>query len=286
MIDTGYLLEDTPDGPSLVVTGRWTDAAGRLLARGEVDGLVLNAARGFQEGDLEMLEAGWPLRRLSVLDRSLVDLTPLSRLDGLEMLSIEASPAAELDLSPHAELKSIGGPWNLIRRSVAALTNVEDVSTWAFDESDLRAFRDCAALTVLTLKDAPLLESLSGIEALSWLQRLKIAGAARLKDIEPLGDVARLQELELEDCPGIDAIDELRELRELRFLGISDCGDIASLAPLAGLTRLTVLHAWGSTRILDGDLQPLADLRSLREVRMRDRRGYRPAVRSLAAAVF
>jgi hypothetical protein len=286
MTGAGHVLEDTPDGRSLVVTGRWTGAAERLLARGEVDGLVLNAARGFQEGDLELLDAGWGLRRLTVLDRSLVDLAPVSRLAGLEALSIEANPAAELDLSPHAGLTSIAGPWSLIGGGFGALTRVEEVGTWAFGEPALRAFRDCAALETLTVKDAPRLESLAGVEALSRLRRLKIAGAPRLMDIEPVHDVTTLRELEFEGCAGIAAIDPVRRLEDLRFLGIGDCGDIASLAPLAGLGRLEVLHAWGSTRILDGDLQLLAGLPGLREVRMRDRRGYRPAVRSLAAAVF
>jgi hypothetical protein len=43
--------------------------------------------------------------------------------------------------------------------------------------------------------------------------------------------------------------------------------------------------AWGSTTITDRDLTPLASLPNLREIRMRDRPGYRPRVAELRAAV-
>jgi hypothetical protein len=79
----GYVLEDSPEGRTLVVTGRWSNDAARALARGEADGLVLNYARGFCEGSLDLLDSGWPLRRLDVLDRSIVDLDPIGRLGGL-----------------------------------------------------------------------------------------------------------------------------------------------------------------------------------------------------------
>lgn len=66
------------------------------------------------------------------------------------------------------------------------------------------------------------------------------------------------------------------QLRELRLLGFSDCGEIESVAPLGALEQLEELYAWGSTWIVDGDLSPLARLPRLKEIRMRDRRGYKP----------
>src|SRR3954454_3095114 len=39
-----YVVEDSPHGRSLVVTGRWSNAAAQELASGEIDELVLNYA--------------------------------------------------------------------------------------------------------------------------------------------------------------------------------------------------------------------------------------------------
>lgn len=93
-----YEIEVSPRGRSLVVTGPWPEEASLALARGEADGLVLNYARGFCESSLELLDGAWPLRRLSVLDRSIVDLEPICRLAGIEELSVQAAGHAILEL--------------------------------------------------------------------------------------------------------------------------------------------------------------------------------------------
>jgi hypothetical protein len=43
----GFVLEQGPEGTTLVVTGDWSDEQASILSSGEVDGLVLNYARGF-----------------------------------------------------------------------------------------------------------------------------------------------------------------------------------------------------------------------------------------------
>jgi hypothetical protein len=74
-------------------------------------------------------------------------------------------------------------------------------------------------------------------------------------------------------------------LVNLRFLGISECGEVESLAPIGSLDQLEVLYAWGSTRIVDGDLSPLARLPRLKELSVRDRRDYKPRVADLLSAL-
>jgi hypothetical protein len=75
-----FRLEDTPKGRTLVVTGPWSDDAEGVLVRGEADGLVLNYARGFREGNLEFLDRWTAVRRLNVLDREITDVGPIGRL--------------------------------------------------------------------------------------------------------------------------------------------------------------------------------------------------------------
>jgi hypothetical protein len=142
------------------------------------------------------------------------------------------------------------------------------------------------ALKHLTVKEAPNLESVSGIRDLPNRTVLGIFLARRLGEIGDVADRGRsLRELELEDRPGIDAIDDVESLGYLRFLSISECGDIASLAPVGSLKQLETLYAWGSTRIVDADLSPLAQLPRLKEIRMRNRRGYKPPVSDLVSAL-
>jgi internalin A len=283
----GYVLEDSPEGRSLVVTGPWSDDAARVVARGEADGLVLNYARGFSEGSLDLLDGRWPLRRLDVLDRSIVDLDPIGRLAGLEELAVQAAVEAALDLGGLSGLRSVAGEWELIGGTLGAVAELQRVVTWMFSDVDLHAFRDHVALSTVTIKDAQYLESLAGLGDLPNLASLMIAGAPRLRVLDEIAELsASLRVLKFQKCAGIDAIDDVEPLVDLRVLGVSDCGAVASLAPLRSLMQLETFYAWGSTRISDGDLSPLTRLPRLREIRMRNRRGYTPPVADLPAAVF
>ena len=115
MRPVSWVLEEEPRGTNLVVTGAWTPAAADVLRSRTADGLTLNYARGFVGGSLDFLDPAWQLRRLHLLDRSIVNLSPLDRLgDSLEELSIQAAQTAELDLAPLAQLRSSrgrGGFW-------------------------------------------------------------------------------------------------------------------------------------------------------------------------------
>lgn len=255
---------------------------------GDADGLVLNYARGFADQTLEMLSPDWGLKRLDVLDRSITDLQPLERLGlTLEVLSVQAAAAAELDLAGLPELRSLAGEWSLLRPSIGAAHRLQRLSTWAFDEPDLRSVRDHVELEHLTIKDARHLQSLSGIDCLHDLTVFTLRGAPRLADIADLAQLApSLREVTVEAAPLIGGLDAFEGLASLTFLSVGDCGNIDSLRPIAGLSVLETLYAWGSTRIVDGDLSALQRLPALKELRMRPRREYRPSVRDIPAAVF
>ena len=241
-----------------------------------------------ERGELEFLNSRLGVRRLKLLDRGIRDVRPLYRLtDTLEELSIQAAPEAELDLDQLPGVQKIGGDWGLIGPTLGGLDHLREVSTWRFAEEDLRAFETHTGLERLTVKDAPRLESLDGLANHAALTHLEIRGAKRLSDISALAETrARLAELTLEECRAIDTLESVGGLRALRHLGIGQCGELPSAAELQTLLALEVLSAWGSTCFVDGDLSVLTRLPALREVRMRNRSHYRPAVKDIPAAVF
>lgn len=283
----GFHIDDSLDGRWLVIDGQWSAEAAAVLACGDADSLCLNYARGFAHGSLEFLDTDVELRRLDVLDRSIRDLSPIERLEGLEELSVQAAAGATLDLSRLSGLRSLAGDWSLIGQSLGRISSVQRIVTWDFNEADLHPFSDQRALTRLVIKDAGRLRSLAGLAELGRLESVKVALAPSLSVIDEVTALdGTLQELEFEACPGLQAVDPVGALLKLRVHGVSDCGDIASFAPLRSLQELSVLYAWGSTRVVDGDLSPLGYLPKLREIRMRNRKHYRPAVGEFSAAVF
>jgi internalin A len=282
-----FVIEEDAQGNSLVITGAWSDAAAQALKRGLADRLVLNYARGFTGTNLDFLDRGLGLRRLDLLHRSIESLEPIARLgNSLEELSVQAANGAELDLQSLPRLRVLAGEWSLIAPTLNSIRQLSSLVTWRFGETDLHDFRDHVELERLTIKEAPHLRSLSGVSDLSELEMLEIVDAKNLSDVsDVVGLVESLRELKLETCRSIDSIDDLGFLVRLRILELSDCGDVDSFAPLEKLEQLEQLHAWGSTRVVDADLSPIQSLPHLHEVRMQDRRGYRPRLADVVASL-
>jgi hypothetical protein len=281
-----FVLARTAQGRTLVVTGPWTSAAASLLSRGEVDGLTLNYALGFCESDLSFF-GEWPIRRLQILDRLLVDLSPIERLSpSLEDLSVQVAPEARLNLAGFWNLRKLSGDWQLLRLALGQVQSLETLITWNFDEANLLPLIEHSRLETLTIKDAPRLQTLRGIRTLKSTSVLGFCTARQLWDISDLTGSARtLQELRFENCTRIGAIDALNGLTGLRHLEMNDCRRIKSFEPIRDLPELEVLHARGSTRIVDRNLSLLLRLPRLRELRMKSRIEYRPSVDEVKTAI-
>lgn len=208
----------------MVVTGGWPRGADRLLQSGGIEALTLNYAKGFCEGNLAFME-DWPLRRLHILDRSLIDLDPINRVAAsLEELSVQAAPEARLNLAPMANLRSLAGEWPLVRDTVGQADSLRRLITWRFDESNLVALVHLGRLERLTVKDAPRIETLEGVAALTSLSQLGIHLARKLADISEIAESSSgIEELRFEYCSRVDTFRAVSGLRGLRHFGVSDC---------------------------------------------------------------
>jgi len=277
---SGYRLESESDGVTLVVVGPWSDEMARQMESGRVDGLDLNYAKGFKDTDLAFVR-GWPIKRLSILARTVADLSAVRRLGAtLESLSVQSAPSATVDVSAFPLLRSLAAEWVQVRSSVAEGTRLQDLMLRSYNEADLTALRWNTGLRRLRFKERPRLRSLAGVESLRSLEHLAVY-LAPLNDLEALRDVASpLSELHVESCP-VGDLEPLAGLRVLRLLNASECGDVRSLGPLRELRNLEVVWMFGTTKVLDNDLSALAGLPQLRELRMRSRQTYRPSVEEI-----
>jgi|GEM_PF-1485647 len=278
-----FVIHDDENGRSLDVVGDWTPQAAKLLARGEADGLILNYARGFRERNLDFLR-DWPVRRLTILARTITDLEPIYRLSAtLEQLSLATSEKIALDLTRLPRLKHLSCEnWTQIEHTISSCTSLDYLYTGSYTPRDLLPLANNRSLTTIRMKDRPRLESLNGADAFISLVELGIFGAPLLKDLVDLGSASApktLRTLELEMCRGISTLAAIGRLTGLTYLNVSDCGDIASFGPLANLHHLKELYAYGTTRVVDGDLSPLTGLNELTDVRMQNRRDYKPSLK-------
>jgi Leucine-rich repeat (LRR) protein len=281
-----YELQESGAGVDLVVKGQWTSSCQDVVATGAVDGLVLNTAYGFTGPDLEFLKP-WRLSRLRVLARHISDLSPVYRLsESLSDLDVLTAPSAFLDLSELPNVVSLGADWGQVSETLPKLATIKKVFLRHFDSADLQGLRGISELESIRLKDRPKLISLDGLEDLTHLTELGIFLATKLKDISALSSVAApLQKLELVACKGIHDIRPLQSLTSLKYLNISECGDIESVHPLSSLQDLEEFHAYGSTKISDGDLSPLLQVPHLRVLSLQSRKFYTPSRQEISEAL-
>jgi Leucine-rich repeat (LRR) protein len=278
-------VSDRGDAVEMVVTGPWTREAADAAASGQVDRLVLNHALGFDSPTLEFLE-GQPIRELVVLDPRLTSLEPVLTLaETLESLKITTNPRLTVDLCRLPKLRELGAAWPQVKQTIDTASGLRVAFLRGYEGGDLGPFTSLRLLTALTFKDRPRLRSLNGVSALPELQLLGVYLAKDLDDIADVAGSRALEDLALESCRKVTRVDALAACSGLRRLNLSECGDIQSLAPLAALTELEDLRLFGSTKVLDDDLSPIAGLPRLKSLRMQSRRSYRPSVADVQATL-
>jgi hypothetical protein len=274
-----WVVEDPyEEGPTFVATSEWTPATSRALVESDVHNLVLNTALGYQAQSLEFIDSEWSIRRLGLVDWRERDLSPLSRLGSLEVLSVDVADTAKLDLGWFSELKELGADWRYVRDSIDdAPSTLREVTLSGYSGVDLGVLATLTGLEALSLTQARFLESLDGV---GWpsLRRIDLAYAPRLADLRALegSSFRALETLEFEVCNRVHDLRPVSALSKLRRIGVNDCKQVDSIAPLRDLRRLEVVELWGSTVIADSDLSVLLELPRLREVRVADRRSYDP----------
>lgn len=278
-------LRTTPAGRrELTIVGPLTRVFRDELRSLEIDELYLNYALGFAEADLEFVR-GLTLQRLEVLAPQIVSLSPVADVQSLAELQLTVHPSARLHLGELPDLDYLGAPWSIL--SGIGETNIATLYLEQYGEADLRPFARIPGLRSLILKERPKVSSLAGFDQLPHLRSLEIYGAVNLLDISELAEGRRLTTLVLEGCRRVRTLQPVAGCGNLRYLNCGDGGSLANLSPLGKLSFLEVLYLFGSTRIADANLAPILDLvdYGLRELRMMERKVYRPKVSEIQAAI-
>ena len=277
----GYVVSDRGDAVEMLITGRWSRQAHEAFVSNGATRLVLNYALGFDEPTLDFMR-DLPIRELVVLDRRLTSLDPIYALaPTLQSLRLTTDPGLIVDLSKLPDLIELAADWGQIDQSIAAGERLRKAFLRHYGHADLSPIARLSQLVEINLKDRPRLRGLDGLTELSQLRRLGVFLARELEDLGPLQGATMLEELELEGCRRLSRLDPLGECVGLRTLNLSECGDLESARPLRSLADLEYLYLYGSTKIVDGDLTPIASLPRLRELRMQARPHYRPAVKDI-----
>ena len=206
------------------------------------------------------------------------DIATLQGMENLRRIYFDNVAVENNDLSWVAQMKNLteltfhGFSGEVDLAPVAGLTNLTELrihSTQNGSGSGVNA-KDLSALSGLTQLEyleleAPVLESLDGLEDMSALEELRLTIGPGLRDIGALSGLTELTSLQISnngDYPYIRDLSPLSGLTQLKALEFWSYG-IEDLAPLAGLTQLEELRIIGSEAAYT-TTAPLSGLTQLR----------------------
>jgi hypothetical protein len=225
--------------------------------------------------DLESLPAE-QMRKLGVSRWFVKSLTPLERMRGLRRLNADVfrDPLDAIGQMHDLEYLRLRGPakgWVKLRDC----TRLEEAHLIEVQIANLRRWNTWSRLRTLTLAGRGV-KSLAGLESCQGLEQLTLLNL-KMNDLTPLRELPRLTALELRMADTVD-LESVAALGKLRTFVIDSSRRDAepvrlqSLKPLVRAAALEEVVLW-ETLIEDGDLLPLADLKSLKKVRLASRIG-------------
>ena len=206
------------------------------------------------------------------------DITTLQGMENLRRIYFDNVTVENNDLSWAAQLKNLteltfhGFSGEVDLAPVAGLTNLTELRIHSTQNGagsgvyvkDLSVLSGLTQLEYLEL-EAPVLESLDGLEDMSALEELRLTIGPGLRDIGALSGLTELTSLQISnngDYPYIRDLSPLSGLTQLKTLEFWSYG-IEDLAPLAGLTQLQELRFYGSEATYTST-EPLSGLTQLR----------------------
>ena len=225
------------------------------------------------------------LKQLSVAERT-ADFRGVARAEALESLEISYSHLKDLtalgELTRLKKLDISEGPLRSLE-GIRRLPQLEHLSLHHLKLESLDGLTETRSLRKLGLGALPGLTSIAEVARCSGLTLLGLGQLRKVNDVHVIGRLTRLDYLSLDQLKLGDAayLEKLTKLRTLRILNIKD---VPTLRFIRSMPLLEKFNATDSV-FLDGDMSPLLEHPSLREVFFEDRRGYSATLDEVQAAM-
>ncbi|NLD49428.1 MAG: hypothetical protein GX660_19920 [Clostridiaceae bacterium] len=202
------------------------------------------------------------ITELDVSNRGIKSLKGIEELTGLTKLNLEGNRIK--DVSPLCKLLELE-ELNLSNNGIISLEGIK------FDR-----LRELTKLKTLSLEDnvkaaaqdsETRLSDISFLSGFAGLEKLSLKGND-IKDISPLGNLARLEELDLSINRNLSgSIEAVGRLENLKVLNIREC-DVYDISPVENLKNLVYLNIHSNSNIKS--VIPISKLTGLKSLIMRN----------------
>jgi hypothetical protein len=256
------------------------------VQRGLANGVLISPRQGFASTNLEFLRHYDYIKSVSLINSRGIDISALKKLSNLERLIISGNQQP-VDLRWFPCLKELSIEWHPRVALDGAPASLEKLHLRRYrpKSKNLVELPPFPLLSELSIVQSPI-ESLEGVEKFRNLRSLEISYLSKLKRIGAIAnlDDGRLEQLICEYCRKIEDYEKLQDLANLKVLRLNHCAPIRELSFVKGLRSLQDFRFVG-TDVLDGDISPLLDHKSIRSVAFTNKRHFSHSERAISDAI-
>lgn len=207
-----------------------------------VDRQALDLSGLPQIEDISALSKFAQLRSLDLSESAVFDLSPIRNLTRLEQLNLSHTPVRSVEPLYYAtELRELRLAHSKVM-DLQPLTRFQNLRTLDLSHTLVRDIRSLASLSTLADLDLShtLVEDLTPLSELTNLTRLVLTHNWRIQHLEAIGQLAKLQYLNLESS-SVQDLRPLTDCQSLRLLFV-DSTSVGSLDPLLSLPALSRVY--------------------------------------------
>lgn len=268
-----YTIEQGSKGSVLVARSAWNDKMTEAISKRGIQELEINYAKGFAGKDLSFLEALSGITTLTLIHRTIDDISPIHHLHDLRALVVHTYCKTEIDFKQFPALEQCTLEWRAKAGSIFSCATLKKLFINSYSGKDTEKFARLLNLESLSLANAGV-RSLEGLASLKHLTFLGLYNLRKLESLAGIESLGSVDHLEINGCKSVRSIEPVAALKKLKKFHLCDAGLIESLRPLNSLSDLEEVLFYDSTDILDGDLGWLAELPRLKKVAFADRSHY------------
>lgn len=272
--DADARVEAIGDRTWLTAMSEFGQAQLSLWDRFPIDSLKLHRVHGWRATDVNFLRDLPPLKALSILDYSIDDVRGIEFQPGLELLHLQVYAKRGPSLQEFRLLKELRvSSHKYIRSGLRGLEGLEVLWISGLPKTEYEILG-----RMTNLRDLEIAYSSGDFAAIGRLGNLRKFGLHLCRGFEDwsfIENLGQLVEIDITSSSVCFYLDRLSCLPGLRRLALDSVKHVASLEPLRNCEALEACFLGGKTNIIDGSVDALLSVRSLRNVNFMNRRHYK-----------
>ena len=194
-----YFIDEVENGMGrcLVLTAPWSDSFTSIIDKENISVLRLSQSAGWSGNDISFISNLTCLSGVEIYSWGIKDITPLESISNLEYLGLQCDFTKAPDFSKLKKLKVFKALWRPEAKTIFSCDGFNLLNIVNYPSGNLTELNEMSLLRRLQLTSKKI-RTLSGIEKLSSLSTLDLAGCPKLEDLSGIDKCQQIEIVEID----------------------------------------------------------------------------------------